>query len=488
MAPELSPPPSFSPHRRWSIGFNVLLILCVVFSVVVMVNYLSRDYFWRVHWGNRGRAELSPLTVKFLQSLTNQVKVTLYYKKDEPLYTTIAALLNEYRMINPRITIQAVDYLRDPGTAQKVKEDYKLVSVTDQNLVIFDCEGRTQVVNGNSLAKYVLEQVHGDKEQEFQRRPTEFLGEKMFTSALLTVANPKPLNAYVVKGHGEHPIDGNDPTGYLKFGAMLEQQNNVRVYSLSLRGTNPIPLDCHLLIIAGPRSTFFEPELQKIDQYLAQGGRLFALFGPSTNRDSGLEQVLAKWGVEVGTNVIKDPDNTLLDVAMVVSDFSSHPIVNPLLQSQIALFTPRSVGKAKDRSQAADAPKAEEIAFTGPRAFSSSDPDGRRRFPLIVAVEKGGIKGAITERGATRIVVVGSSTFLANVPLDSAANRDFAGFAVNWLLDRTQLLDALGPQPVTVYRLVMTRAQLQQAQWILLAGMPGVTLVVGGLVWLRRRR
>jgi ABC-type uncharacterized transport system involved in gliding motility auxiliary subunit len=215
---------------------------------------------------------------------------------------------------------------------------------------------------------------------------------------------------------------------------------------------------------------------------------LFALFGPSTNRDSGLEQVLAKWGVEVGTNVIKDPDNTLLDVAMVVSDFSSHPIVNPLLQSQIALFTPRSVGKAKDRSQAADAPKAEEIAFTGPRAFSSSDPDGRRRFPLIVAVEKGGIKGAITERGATRIVVVGSSTFLANVPLDSAANRDFAGFAVNWLLDRTQLLDALGPQPVTVYRLVMTRAQLQQAQWILLAGMPGVTLVVGGLVWLRRRR
>jgi LPXTG-motif cell wall-anchored protein len=84
--------------------------------------------------------------------------------------------------------------------------------------------------------------------------------------------------------------------------------------------------------------------------------------------------------------------------------------------------------------------------------------------------------------------VVGSSYFLANGPLDSAANRDFAGFAVNWLLDRTQLLDSLGAQPVRVYRLIMTGAQMQKAQWILLAGMPGFTLLVGGLVWLRRRR
>ena len=32
--------PSFTPGRRWSIGFNVVLIILLVFSVVVMVNYL----------------------------------------------------------------------------------------------------------------------------------------------------------------------------------------------------------------------------------------------------------------------------------------------------------------------------------------------------------------------------------------------------------------------------------------------------------------
>ena len=491
MATGVPSKPSFSPRRRWSIGLNVLLIICVVLSVVVMVNYLSRDYFWRFHWGSRGRADLSPLTVKFLQSMTNQVRVTIYYKKTEPLYTTIAALLNEYRLVNPRITIQTVDYLRDPGAAQKVKEDYKLVSVNDQNLVIFDCEGRSKPVNGNSLAKYVLEQVAGEKDPEFHRRPTEFLGEKIFTSALLEVTNPKQLNAYFVKGHGEHAVEGDNPIdGYRKFAELLKQQHNIHVQPLSLRGTNAIPLDCHLLVIAGARTAFFESELEKVEQYLAQGGRLLALFTGNTSKETGLEQILVKWGVEVGTNVIKDldMDSTYQDVALAVSDFSSHQIVNPLIQSSILLYRPRSIARAKNQPQAADAPTVEEIARTGPRAYALAEPGERRSFPLIVAVEKGRIPGVIRERGSTRIVVVGDSTFLANGPIDTAGNSDFAGFAVNWLLDRAQLLDALGPQPVTVYRLVMTRAQMQQAQWILLAGMPGASLLVGGLVWLRRRR
>jgi len=37
-------------------------------------------------------------------------------------------------------------------------------------------------------------------------------------------------------------------------------------------------MDCNLLIIAGPRTELSETELQKIDQYLAQGGGLFVLF------------------------------------------------------------------------------------------------------------------------------------------------------------------------------------------------------------------
>jgi hypothetical protein len=98
------------------------------------------------------------------------------------------------------------------------------------------------------------------------------------------------------------------------------------------------------------------------------------------------------------------------------------------------------------------------------------------------------IKGVVTERGSTRMVVCGDSIFLANRQIDSAGNRDFPGYAINWLLDRPQLLQGLGPRPMEVYRLAMTREQLQNAQLLLLGAMPGGVLLAGGLVWLKRRR
>jgi len=101
--------PSFSPYRKWAIGFHVLFLISVVFAVLVMVNYLSHDYFLRFHLSTRSRIELFPRTVSLLRSLTNRVKVTLYYDTDEELYSTVMDLLSEYRLLNPRITVQTVD-------------------------------------------------------------------------------------------------------------------------------------------------------------------------------------------------------------------------------------------------------------------------------------------------------------------------------------------------------------------------------------------
>ena len=111
--------PSFSPYRKWAIGLHVLLLVSVVLSVLVMVNYLSRDYFLRFHLSTHSKIELFPRTVSLLRSLTNQVKVTLYYDTDQALYSSVKDLLGEYRLVNPGIIVQTVDYMRDPGLAQK---------------------------------------------------------------------------------------------------------------------------------------------------------------------------------------------------------------------------------------------------------------------------------------------------------------------------------------------------------------------------------
>jgi hypothetical protein len=493
MSAESEPKLSFSPYRKWGIGFNVGVVILVVFAVVVMVNYLSHAYFLRLHLSTNTKYSFFPRTTSFLHSVTNRVKVTLFYDHNDPLYSTVADLLKEYNLSNPKITIQNVDYLRDPGSAQKVKSNYKLGAATDKDLVIFDCEGRTKVVYGSELANYTIEQMPEEKDRKFLRKLVSFAGERAFTSALIAVTSPKKLKAYFLTGHGEHQLDSTDELmGYAKLGLVV-QQNYVEPVPLSLVGSNTIPGDCSLLVAAGPASAFLEDELQKIDQFLNQGGRLLVLFrGTQGERECGLERLLHQWGVEVGSRAIEDDDHSpcKCGLDLVVSAFSMHPVVRSLIGDGIYLVQPRPVSKIHVQSPPAEAPRVEEIAKTCPLSVLRGAPAGEkpRAFAVMSAIEKGAIKGVTTARGATRILVVGDSLFLANHQIDLYANRDFVNNAVNWLVDRPQLIEDLGPRPVSEYRLVMTKWQLQSAEWILLGGMPGTTLLLGTMVWFWRRR
>ena len=492
---ELDPKPSFSPYRKWGIGLQVAFVLLLVLAVVVMINYVSRDYFLRLHLSTNTKIPLSARTLKFLEGMTNNVKVTVYYDKDEPFYSTIIDLLNEYRMRNSRITAQIVDYKRDPGAAQQLKLKYSFLSApAAKNLIIFDCEhGGVKSLDGNALTKYVYEQLPTVEQREYRLKPTAFEGERAFTATLLAVTSPNPLKALFLRGHGEHEIESEDENlGYRRFVSVLNE-NYIQADYVSLLGTNTIsPTNCNVLIVAGPTVALTDIELEKITQYLNQGGRLFALFNMLglRNGETGLEKILAAWGVSVTTNIVVDPENNSgAQTDVIVGNFSStHPVVGPLLGSKLQLIMPRAVAKLRSGGQSVNAPQVDEIAFSGPKSFFKSAPSEQHAMPMIVAVEKGAIKGVVTERGTTRIVVVGDSIFLVNRQISSGANRDFISYAVNWLVDRPQLLQDVGPQPVKEYRLLMSNAQLQAAEWLLLGGLPGGVLLVGGMVWLRRRR
>ena len=486
--------PSFSRGRKWRIGFSVVLQIIFVLALVVMANYLVVRHFPKRYFlSSNTSIQLSPRTLSFLGSLTNQVQVTLYYDKDEDLYNNIAELLKEYHSAAPNITVSTVDYYRDPGAAQELKVKYHLGSSTNKNLVIFDCEGRTKILNGEGLMEKKFEQIASDDPQgrpTYWKKPIAFYGEVMFTSALLAVSNPKPLQAYFLLGHGEHRLDDTSDEGYQGFGSTLER-SYIQIAPLSLLGSNGVPADCNLLIIAGPIDPISPSELKAIEQYLDEGGRLFALFNfTSLRREIGLEKILEKWGVGIGKDIVREPKNNLLSSGLdvIVGHFTRHPVVNPLTGSAIQLVLPRSISRIGLSSPANDGLKVEEIAFSSPqsvlaRTNSTAPPQA---YPLIVAVEKS--KAVASERGTTRILVTGDSLFLDNRQIESALNRDFTDYAVNWLLERNVLLQGLGPRPVAFYRLLVSKTQMQTLQWILLGALPGGILLFGSIVWLVRRR
>jgi len=482
------PQPSFSPGRRWKIGFDVVVRTVLVMAVLVMTNYLGAHFFGRFYLSSQTRVQLAPQTLDLLKSLTNHVAVTLYYDKQDDAYPTIVALLNEYHLANPRFSVRTVDYVRDAGEAQIIKEQYKLNAPTDKNLVIFDCEGRVKIANGDALIQTKLEAVPNPKEREFRRKPVAFLGEQMFTSMLLAVTSPKPFKAYFLQGHGEPSLDDKGNFGFQKFGAILAQ-NYIAVTNLELNSDTGVPMDCNLLIIAAPTVPLSDPELQKIEEYLKQGGRLLALFNyDSIKRPTGLETILQRWGVNVVADVVKDP-NTMTGQDIQVRKFSEHPVVNPLTQLSLQVILPRPVEAVKWRNPPANAPMVEEIAFSSEKSTLAGDSaEPPRSYPLIAAVEQKPVAGVANPRGNTRLLVAGDSIFLGNWYIDGGGNRDFVGYAVNWLLDRTTLLKGIGPRPVTEFRLFMTRPQQREVRWLLLGALPGAVLLFGCLVWLARRK
>jgi ABC-2 type transport system permease protein len=490
--------PSFSTGRKWSIGFGVVVTTVTVFAVVVMLNYLSGQIFRRAYLSSHTRIELSSRTTSLLHALTNRVQVTVYCSKDEPFFADLADLLKEYTSANPNLNVRYIDYDRDPGAAEEFKIKYNLAGSTNKNLIIFDCEGRIKTVNGDALVQNQLVQERSENQGELalRKKPVAFLGELLFTGALIGVTNPKPFKAYFLEGHGEHRLDNaSDPTGYAKFADVL-RLNCVNVEKLTLLGTNTVPDDCSLLVIAGPKDPLPAVELSRIEKYLNEGGRLLALFNfiPVQQQTTiGLEKVLAKWGVNVTTGFVKDPDYSSPPEGLDVIAFTfrvRHPLVNSLLGQRLQLILPREIDALDLSSQPDNGLKAEEIVFSGPRSILSNGGMAQRpgAKPLIVAVEKNAAKGVAAERGATRLLITGDSLFLGNERIESAANRDFAGYAANWLLDRPVLLEGVAPKSISEYRLLISNLQLQTVKWILLAGMPGGVLMLGGLVWLRRRK
>ncbi len=496
MADEPQSPPSFTPRRRWTVGFDMVVRTVVVFAVVLMANYLAGKFFRREYLSRHTSTELSPRTMSLVQSVTNDVKVTLYYDRTDDMFSTVAALLREYQALNPRIRVEVVDYLRDAADAHRVKLAYDLPESKkdeDKNFIIFDAgNGRHKVVNANLLmdVKVEVDQAKGT----YDKRPVAFKGEMLFTSLLLAVTNPKPLKAYVLTGHGEHRIeDGDEVTGYLDFKTVLEQ-SYIKVEPLNLAGAGSVPADCNLLVAPGPVSAFTPEELATISRYLDEGGRLFALFNVAATGGTGLEGVLSnRWNVLVSPEVIQDPRhslNTLRSVPgadVAVGAFSEHPAVKPLIGYNLDLIRPRIVFPIKPDENSADAPRVTVLFATENTATLMKNPQLKpRSYPLAVAVERPVVTGVATGRGATRMIVVGDSLFLANGPIKVGANRDFAGYAVNWLVERTQFLEGVGPRPVEEYRIALTVSQVTTIQWLLLGGLPGGILLFGGLVWLRR--
>lgn len=481
-------------QRRWRtlVGLNVAIAWTLALLFVVFVNAISARKYGRWDFSEARLYALSEASIQLIQDLNVRIDVTVFFQRGDALFHDVDNLLREYQYHSPLLRIEYVDPDRNLARAEELA---RVHGVDSPNVVIFHHNDRRQILSASDLIEYDFTGMR----QGLGPARARFRGEQAFSSAIHHVTLETLPVVYFLSGHGERRIDNFDPVvGYSSIARRM-RQNNIELQTLVLGEVRDIPDTADALVIAGPTRRISQPELDLIHGYLARSGRVMMLLDSQTR--TGLESVLERWGVLLDDDVVIDPARTLTGREVFVTSYGLHPITAGIRGVTTIFYSPRSVFPLESQqtgaSDQADKPFVSVLASSSDTSWAERNPelvpmrfdpgiDRRGPIPIAVAVERGPVPGIDVQIRSARLVVFGDSAFAANGAL-TGGDEEFFLQAMNWLLDREQWL-AIAPREIDEIRLVLNRRQIRRLSVWTVGIMPGVALVLGVLVWVRRRK
>jgi len=448
--------------RRILQGANLAVYTLVALAIAVSINYFaSRN---TRHW------DLTPNKTYSLSSQTQKVvknlnrDVTIYVFDRERAFKERRDLLDQYTAASHRITVRYVDPDRDPALAKQIGvRSYGSVFVST-----------------------------GDRHLEASAATEEAI-----TNALLKLLKGQKT-VYFVQGHGERDLDSADRNGYQRAKKEIENENS-QVKTLVLLQKLEIPSDCTMLVIAGPRSDYADPEIETIKKYLSGGGRAMFMLDPGVDLPN-LTKLLAEWSIAARNDLVIDQNpvaqmfGTSPSMPLIIK-YGSSPIVQPLQRMATLFPLTRSfdTGKGSGTGTTTDA-----LCETSPDSFGVTDfnpkmrevafrPNVDIKGPLTVALSATLPNSTSTSENKPqgRLVALGSSLMPANQFLGFQGNRDLFMNMIDWLSAEEDLI-SIRPKPPESQHLNLTAAQMN-GLLLRVAIVPLVILAMGVMVWWGRR-
>ncbi len=459
--------------RQLRYGTNVALSVIGVIGIAVFVNVIvSQRFDISLDLTTLRDNSLSEQTKEILKSLNKDVEVIAFFSNESsPLAIRamheLTLFQRESKFItvslkNPYIDVHLVNYRLRDGT------------------VVFSTKDRQEEVT--------------------------VVSEQKFASAILKLIQDRTKKIYFLVGHGEYEITDLTNSGLSDLKAALEDQNYEPV-PFSFLTELDIPADCDLLAIVGPTETLTNNEIDKISDYVDNNGKLLLLFRPSDpveDVNERLVQLMSKWGVIVGNDLVID--RVVFDVMRGSSapfpEFGLHEITRQL-QSYLAFPNTRSVTpKENIKSDLTVKSLAKTVSPLGVSWAEKERTSGGKfsnngytegidlpaPVSIAVAVEKhiSASPNGTENISPTRIAVFGCSEFAKNFHL-KRANSDLLLTTANWLTEAGDLIAITEPDRDKQKLRSMTGQQAGVVQITAIFLIPLVVFIAGLIVWWNRR-
>ncbi len=264
--------------------------------------------------------------------------------------------------------------------------------------------------------------------------------------------------------------------------------------------TKEIPTDISALVLADPKVALTDTAMNKIQQYIDNGGNLFIAGEPG--KQALLNPLLAKLGVQLLEGILVQPTKEL-----------QPELVTPYLTATAATFYPPLEHSHHDSAKVS-MPGVTALSYTDSGAFtirpllmtdaktswlkkdklvsdsaevlySAEKGDERRAFPTALGLTRT-IKGK-----EQRIIVTGDADFMSNAELQrfnlQAANFAFNTGLFSWLSYGEFPIDSSRP-PIKDTKIRVTKDQSKILRIIYVWIIPGILLAFGSILLIRRKR
>ena len=188
---------------------------------------------------------LTKITKQILAEIKEPMKITAFLPEGQSDKLTGKELLENYRYQNRLIAVTVMDPERQPLEAQQA--GYRM-----PGNVLLEYQGRRQMANS----------------------PTE----ENLTDAIRKLLNPQSKKIYFLTGHGERGNKESDQGSFFLARQALTKEG-LEVQDLNLLAQSQVPADAATVILAGPEKPLFPNEINALQDYLNQGGRVLLLSG-----------------------------------------------------------------------------------------------------------------------------------------------------------------------------------------------------------------
>lgn len=360
--------------------------LIILFSIIILVNYISSQFFFRIDLTSEKRYTLSNTTKDVLKKLKDIVYVKVYLDGDLPygflrLKKSIKETLDEFRSYaGDNIQYDFIDpsETKDKKSLKEIQQQLYKMGLTPTNIQEKDKDGKIvqRIVFPGAIISFGGKEVAVDfLKNNINRLPEENLNASIEAVEFTLIQNIRKLKnnfgqkIAFIEGHGElDEYEVADLTNSLSEYFTVERVRiDSQLSSLSYRvidSTNKsirIHNKYDLIIIANPTTAFSEFDKYIIDQYIMYGGKvIWIIDAVDANMDSlayhssivgtiknlNLSDQLFKYGARINPNIIQDVQCAIIPVNTAIA--GNQPQFAPAQWIYFPLLLPNSshpVGK-----------------------------------------------------------------------------------------------------------------------------------------------